>query len=105
MVEINASVKLLKYLYDEKINLDVIFLYFIGHKENKSVYGALFKTEKGLLFQRHKWIEINKNKSVPKFCSQIDYVHKIVNETIYNSFEIISNEEYCNRDFEDMQII
>jgi hypothetical protein len=104
MTELMASVKLNDWLYQNEIST-CNFIAFIGHKENESVYGILFQTDKGLLFQRHKWAEVNKNKPTPRVCAEMQYSCKLVTDEIWNSFKKLDNAEYMGRDVMDMQSI
>ena len=102
MVELIASIRLDDWLRENEITT-CNFIGFVGHKENESVYGGLFETSKGLLFQRHKGGEVNKNKPLPRVCSEIQYSCKLVTDEIWNSFEKLDNAEYISRDVMDMQ--
>lgn len=99
-----ASIKLNEWLFENKITT-CNFICFVGHKENESIYGGLFETNNGLLFQRHKWTEINKNKSVPKVCAEMQYSCKLVTDDIWNSFKKLDNAEYRGREVMDMQSV
>jgi hypothetical protein len=104
MAEFNASLKVDEWMAKNGVS-NCEFISFIGHVENQSVYGALFKTENGLLFQRHKWIEINKSMSPPKICAEVQYTFKYVNEDLWNSFKKLTQSEYMGRDAIDMNSI
>ena len=84
---------------------DVEMIGPIGHKQNPSIYGVLFKTDKGLLFQKHKWGHVNKSKKLPKVCAETIYSYKFVTEDIYDSFKILETPEYTRRYINDMQSI
>ncbi len=73
------------------------FVDFVGHKNTYTVYGSLFNTDKGLVFQLSKHVEINKDKKSPKRASQEIFSHKFVDDTIYSSFDTINYKEYCDR--------
>lgn len=104
MVETEGSLELNIWLYKNNItNCKFIGLY--GHKDNMSIYGGLFQTNEGLLFQKHKWIEINKNKLTPKVCARTIYSHKLVNKDIFDIFKELNNLEYSDRYAIDMQSI
>lgn len=105
MVELNASIQLSSWCCQQGMENPPAFLHFIGHKENDTVYGALFKCDAGYIFQQHKWTEINKNKPAPKVCSEIQYKHKFVSEDIYKSFKELDYGEYLGRECNDSKTI
>lgn len=100
MVTTEVSIQLTTFVFEENIkgnNLEIKDnLGFLGHKENKSVYGSLFMTNKGLLFTQHKWVKTN-NKTVPSVYAKEKSFFKFVEENIFNSFEYISIEEHSDR--------
>lgn len=97
MTEIIAGIKLNEYLTENNIS-ECKFISHIGHKDNESVYGSLFETEKGLLFVRTKYTEVNKTKSVPKVCGELQYSFKLVGEEIFNSFIMFDKIGYIKRE-------
>lgn len=104
MMELEASVHLGDWMVQNNIR-KYKYISFIGHNTNTTVYGGLFDTDKGLLFHRHKWSEVNTNKSVPKACAQVQYSCKLVSEDIWNSFKELSDPEYLSRYVNDMKSI
>lgn len=102
MIEFNAVIKANEALQGAS---EINFLHYVGHKKEYSVYGSLFKTNEGLLFIRHKWTEINKNKPKPKVSAEMQYTAKKVTEDIYNSFEILDNPSYLGREVVDWQTV
>lgn len=104
MTELNASIQLNRFLIDNEIT-EISFIGYVGHRENKIVYGGLFWTHRGLLLQLHKWKEINKNKTAPKVCAEIQYTCKFTTAEIFESFKIIDDEEYRKREILDMQTV
>lgn len=104
MVEASALLKTKSWVTDNNIeNLD--FLCFIGHKENDTIYGSLFNTNNGLVFFRHKWVEINKNKQSPKIYAEMQYTPKAVSSDIWKSFVELDNEDYLQRETIDSQSV
>lgn len=102
MVELYASIELNEWFFQQEVK-ESEFLGFVGHREKSLVYGGLFQTEKGLVFQQHKWSEVNKNKPKPKVCAETKYSAKFVSDEIWNSFKKLTNPEYLSRYVEDMQ--
>ena len=97
-----ASVKLNEWLAANEIGT-CDFVSFVVNKANESVYGAVFNTDKGLLFQQHKWRAVNKDKSLPRVCTEMQYSHKLVSEYIWASFKAVGTDEYWRVEAIDMQ--
>lgn len=104
MSELNASIKLDEWLFKNEVS-ECVFVSLIGHVSNDSVYGSLFKTEKGFLFQRHKWIEVNKGKTPPRVCAEMQYTCKFVTDDVFQSFKRLNNMEYMFREALDMKTV
>lgn len=102
MVELMAGLRLNDWALQNGVS-NLEFKSFIGHKDNRSVYGAIFNSDKGLLFQRHKWEEVNKNVPPPRVCAEVKYSHKLVGEDIWNSFKELTHEEFLDRWAMDMK--
>lgn len=96
MSMLSASLQLSEYMFENNI-INKEFKGYVGHKENYLVYGWLFQTDKGLLLQLCKHVEINANKPAPKVASEEISKFKFVDETIWDSFSIIEYKEYCDR--------
>lgn len=73
------------------------FITYVGHKTNYEVYGGVFESDRGLVLQIDKHIEINKNKPPSKIASEEVSVLKLTNESVWDSFKAIDYNEYCNR--------
>jgi hypothetical protein len=102
MVELMASVKLNEWLAQNEI-AECDFVSFVVNKSNESVYGAVFNTDKGLLFQQHKWRAVNKDKPLPRVSAEMQYSHKLVSDYIFISFRRIEPIEYTRIEVIDMQ--
>jgi len=102
MLESVSYVRLFEWNIKEKHFLNFTFYCLIGHQSNDLVYGALYKiNENQYVFQQHKWIELNKGKSVPKVVAEINYKHKLVGPEIWNSFKKLDQAEYFGREIND----
>jgi hypothetical protein len=56
------------------------------------------KMIEGLFFGKCTWVEVNKNKSAPKVCLELQITHKPINninDSFWDSFEKITAEEYA----------
>lgn len=91
-----ASLHLSDFMFENKV-INEEFIGYVGHKEKYEVYGGLFRTNKGLLLQINKHVEINANKPSPKIASEEISKFKFVDETIWDSFKLISWDEHCGR--------
>lgn len=102
MSEFSSIIDLNEFLYKENIELEKCkFINYVGHKKQQLIYGSLFSIGDILLFQQHRWTEVNYGKPIPKkgrVCGEMKYKHKLVTVDIYESFKVLSEDEYYNRD-------
>lgn len=82
---------------------DYKFRCYIGHKEYDTSYGELFDTDKGMVFIKHKHVEINANAPAPKVCSMLTLSCRFVDEAIFNTFVEIDRHEFIVRDVTSMR--
>ena len=80
------------------------------HKERQDLFGHVYNRGESLLFQRVKYVEVNKTKSAPKVCVQAESeklgtnemfekgIIREVGSDFLDVFEKITFEEFCELD-------
>lgn len=77
---------------------------YYHHKENDMSYGMLFRSEDGtLVFNKHKYIEINRDKKPPKVITEDQVTSKDVDETFFESFIKINQGNFWGLQIIDEQ--
>jgi len=90
-VEMVCWVNLTDYLVDNNIN-ECNYRGFLVHNTVDNLYGLLFETDKGLLFQKHKYTKI-----------EMKYTYKLVDESFLNSFKYEDLQYYLGYTILDEQ--
>lgn len=63
------------------------FIGYYHHKENDMAYGSLHRRSDGTLyFLKHKYVEVNRDKKLPKVITEDQVTSKDVDETFFDSF-------------------
>ena len=76
----------------------------VRHKTNASVYGTVSSTSTGMVFSQWKWpksLPPRKDNDPPRTTS-VKITHKPVDASIWNSFERITLQEFCEIETVDM---
>lgn len=92
MVTTEVSNQLSEFLFENDIE-KAVFISHVVHKTNESVYGSIFKTDKGFLYIQHKWDKTAGNQ-VPRVYAKEISKFKFVGNEFFDAFRFITVEEH-----------